>query len=63
MRVSDAINSRRSMRVFKPDPVPRQDVEWIISTATRAASNGNLQPWKLYVTAGEARRRLSAAIL
>ena len=63
MRVSDAINSRRSMRVFKPDPVPREDVEWIISTATRAASNGNLQPWKLYVTAGEARRRLSAAIL
>jgi nitroreductase len=63
MRVSEAINSRRSMRVFKSDPVPREDVEWIISTATRAASNGNLQPWKLYVTTGEARRRLSAAIL
>ena len=38
MRVSEAIKSRRSMRVFKPDPVPRQDVEWIISTATRAAT-------------------------
>src|SRR5690349_18006748 len=63
MRVSEAINSRRSMRVFKADPVPQADIEWIISTASRAASNGNLQPWKLYVTMGKARQRLSAAIL
>ena len=63
MRVSEAINSRRSMRVFKADPVPQADIEWIISTASRAASNGNLQPWKLYVTQGKARQRLSAAIL
>ena len=63
MRVSEAVNSRRSMRVFKPDPVPQADIEWIISTASRAASNGNLQPWKLYVTTGKARQRLSAAIL
>ena len=55
MRVSEAINSRRSMRIFKPDPVPQADIEWIISTASRAASNGNLQPWKLYVTTGKAR--------
>jgi nitroreductase len=63
MKVSEAINSRRSMRVFKPDPVLKADVEWIIANANRAASNGNLQPWKLYVTMGAARRRLSAAIL
>jgi nitroreductase len=63
MRVSEAVNSRRSMRTFKPDSVPRQDIEWIIETAARAASNGNLQPWKLYVTEGKARERLSNAIL
>ena len=63
MRVSEAVKSRRSMRVFKPDPVAKADIEWIITTANRAASNGNLQPWKLYVTMGAARRRLSAAIL
>ena len=63
MKVSDAINSRRSMRVFKPDPVAKADVEWIIGTANRAASNGNLQPWKLHVTMGAARQRLSQAIL
>ena len=63
MRVSEAVNSRHSMRTFKPDPVPRADIEWIIRTASRAASNGNLQPWKLHVTEGKARERLSAAIL
>lgn len=63
MRVSEAIQSRRSMRTFKPDPVARQDIEWILANAARAASNGNLQPWKLYVTTGRARERLSNAIL
>jgi nitroreductase len=43
--------------------VPRADIEWIIANATRAASNGNLQPWKLHITTGQARQRLSAAIL
>jgi nitroreductase len=63
MRVSEAVNSRRSMRVFKPDPVAKADIEWIVENANRSASNGNLQPWKLYVTMGAARKRLSAAIL
>lgn len=63
MRASEAINSRRSMRVFKPDPVTKADIEWIVENANRSASNGNLQPWKLYVTLGAARKRLSAAIL
>jgi len=62
MRVSEAVNSRRSMRVFKADPVAKADIEWIIANASRSASNGNLQPWKLYVTMGPARQRLSAAI-
>ena len=37
MRVSEAVNTRHSMRVFKPDPVPRADIEWIISTASSPA--------------------------
>ncbi len=63
MKVSEAVLTRRSMRTFKPDPVARETVEWIIATATRAASNGNLQPWKLYVTMGTARQRLSRVLL
>ena len=60
MKVSDAILSRRSMRIFKPNPVPEEKIRRIIEVAKRAASNVNLQPWRLYVTMGEARKRLSA---
>ena len=63
MKVSDAILSRHSMRNFKTDPVPREKLERMIDVARYAASNGNLQPWKLYVTSGAARRRLSDAII
>jgi nitroreductase len=62
MNVSQAILSRHSMRAFEPRPVPRDVLEKMVDVARYAASNGNLQPWKLYVTSGAARRRLSAAI-
>ncbi len=63
MKVSDAILSRHSMRVFDEKPVPRALLEKMIDVSRYAASNGNLQPWKLYVASGAARKRLSAAII
>lgn len=58
-----AIVSRRSIRAFRPDPVPRAMVERILAVASRSASGSNIQPWKVRVVAGEARRALSRAIL
>jgi nitroreductase len=60
--VSHAIRSRRSVRAFLPDPVPLEVVRDILSTASRAASGGNLQPWKVSVLAGEARDALVNAV-
>ena len=56
--VSEAIQTRRSVRDFLPDPVSEETVREILSIASRAASGGNLQPWKVYVLAGEARDEL-----
>ena len=56
--VSEAIETRRSVREFEETPVSEADLRSILSTATRAASGGNLQPWKLYVLAGKAREEL-----
>jgi len=56
--VSDAIETRRSVRAFLDDPVDPATVRRIVETATRAASGGNVQPWRLYVLAGEARDAL-----
>lgn len=60
--IEEAILSRRSLRAFKPDPVPRATVERILALASRAPSGTNIQPWKVYVVAGEARDRLTRAM-
>ena len=58
MQVSEAIASRRSIRAFTGDPVPRATVEEILALAARAPSGGNLQPWRVYALLGEARDEL-----
>ena len=59
----DAIRERRSARVFKPDPVPRDTIEEVIKLATQAPSAMNLQPWEFYVAIGEEKERLSQTLI
>lgn len=61
--VDRAITSRRSIRAFLPDPIPRGDVEAILDVAARAPSGTNIQPWKVTVLTGDALSSLSAKIL
>lgn len=58
-----AITSRRSIRAFLPEPVPRATIEDILRVASRAPSGTNAQPWNVHVLTGAALRRLSDAIL
>ena len=60
--VLDAIASRRSVRAFLPDPVPRETIERILTAAARAPSGTNMQPWRVRVLTGAAKARLSKAI-
>ncbi|MGC0313673.1 nitroreductase [Kitasatospora acidiphila] len=53
MDVYQAVDSRRAVRAFSGDPVPKDILERVLAAATRAPSSGNLQPWHLYVVAGE----------
>lgn len=53
MDVFEAVESRRAVRAFSDKPVPRESVERVLDAATRAPSSGNLQPWHMYVVAGE----------
>ncbi len=62
LSVEEAILSRRSLRAFRPDPVRREMVERLLALAGRAPSGTNIQPWNVYVVAGEARDRLTAAM-
>ena len=58
MNVVEALNSRTSIRAFKPDPVSRETILKILEAATRSPSWANTQPWEIYVAAGEALNRL-----
>ena len=62
MRVDDAITQRRSIRRFKPDPVPRAVIEAILEAAARAPSGANMQPWRVHVVIGAARDRVGEAV-
>ncbi|MFK8075068.1 MAG: nitroreductase [Granulosicoccus sp.] len=59
--VTEAVNTRRSLRAFLPTAVPKEAVAQILSTAARAPSGTNMQPWKSYVLAGESRQKLCDA--
>lgn len=59
----EALETRRSVRAFLPDPVPRAVVERILTAAARAPSGTNMQPWRVHVVAGAARQRLCDAVL
>lgn len=62
LSVSEAVSSRRSVRQFLDKPVSKEDVVDILQRAKRAPSGGNLQPWKVYVLAGDVRDRLVNAV-
>jgi nitroreductase len=48
-----AIKERRSIRQFKPDPIPKAVLEDLIKNAMWAPSGMNTQPWKVVVLTGE----------
>ncbi len=63
MEILNAIRERRSIRAFKPDPVPREIIEQILNLAILAPSAINLQPWEFIVVVGEEKDRLSRRLI
>ena len=49
---------RRSIRGYKPDPVPRELIEEVLAVAMRAPSSMNTQPWNFHVITGEPLARI-----
>jgi F420 biosynthesis protein FbiB-like protein len=47
--LTELLRSRRSIRRFKPEPVPTPVIERLLETATYAPSAHNLQPWRFVV--------------
>jgi len=49
MEVFDAIKTRRSIRKYKPEPIPEEKLRNILEAARLAPSAGNRQPWRFVV--------------
>ncbi|MDF1719349.1 MAG: nitroreductase [Minwuia sp.] len=52
MDFDELVHARRSIRGYKPDPVPQALIEEVIELATGAPSSMNTQPWHLHVVTG-----------
>jgi nitroreductase len=61
MDIIDALNSRFTVRAFKPDPIDRNTLEKVMEAALRAPSWANTQPWEIYLAGGEVLNRLRDA--
>ena len=53
MEVLEALKTRKSIRSFKPDPIPKQVLNEILEAAIRAPSAMNIQPWEFLVLTGD----------
>ena len=49
MSLLDGINSLRSVRKFRPDPIPDDKLKIVLESASKAASGSNTQPWEFVV--------------
>jgi len=56
----EAVHTQRSIRKFRPDPVPEEALWKMIDAAIRAPSGGNTQPWAWLVVRDETKRKVLA---
>lgn len=63
MDLFEAIRERKTIRAFKPDPIPKETIEEILALTIHAPSAINLQPWEFLVVTGEEKERLTRRLL
>jgi nitroreductase len=62
MEVFEAIYGRRSIRGFRPDPVPARLLDEIVDAGRWAPSSQNIQPWELVLLGGDVFTELKARL-
>ncbi|MBI3581204.1 MAG: nitroreductase [Nitrospinae bacterium] len=59
MEAIECILTRKSVRKFRPDAVPRKTLTEVLAAATRSPSYRNSQPWSVDVVSGRKKDELS----
>ena len=60
--VDRVVRERYAARAFTNQAISKKTIVGILDTARHAPSGANIQPWRVYVVTGDAKRRLSAAV-
>ena len=63
MDIIEAVHQRKSIRAFKPDPVPQKILREILEITLRAPSWANIQPWELAVVGGSKLEEIKQAFV
>ena len=62
MELFDAIHTRHSIGKVRPDPLPREVIEKLLSAAVQAPNHYKVRPWRFVVLTGKGRERLGDAM-
>ena len=62
MEWKDTVAARRSIRRFRPDPVPEESLRAVLEAAISAPSAKNRQPWRFVVVSGAAKEGMLRAM-
>ena len=60
MDLFEVIEKRRSIRSYKPTPIPNEHLKKILEAARLAPSGKNLQPWRFIIVRNPERKRMLA---
>jgi len=58
VKYDEVVSGRRSIRGYKPDPVPQSLIKEVLGLAMRSPSSMNTQPWNFTVVTGEVLDRI-----
>lgn len=58
MELFEAIHNRQSQGKVKPDPLPRETIEKLLSAAVQAPNHYRVRPWRFVVLTGTGREKL-----
>jgi len=63
MELFELLLQRRSVRHFRPDPIPEEVVAKLLAAANNAPSGGNIQPVSIVLVEAAARRKVLAELV
>ncbi|MBK9927889.1 MAG: nitroreductase [Anaerolineales bacterium] len=58
MELFETIHNRQSLGKVKPDPLPRETIEKLLSAAVQAPNHYRVRPWRFVVLTGTGREKL-----